>query len=193
MKNGEEKASYGKCHRCLVFFDGSNVYNRLKELGIVSTSLYDFHGLAEYLVGDGKLVSCNYFVGVVRARQDDARGQELRHKQQKLFNHLLSQNFIIERGYLLETNGRYHEKGVDVKMAVDLLVGAYENAYDSVLLLSSDTDIIPAIKKVEQLGKSVVYVGFEHRPSIALQREASAYRILRKGEVQRFVYKKSLE
>lgn len=78
----------------------------------------------------------------------------------------------------MNTNGAYHEKGVDVQLAVDLLVGAYEKSYDTAILISSDTDLIPAIKKVQQLGKKIEYIGFAHQPSIALQRIARCTQLL---------------
>lgn len=134
-----------------------------------------------------------YYVGVVRAKPNDVKGQQLRAGQVGLFNFLRSpqQCFVIRRGYLMNNNGKYHEKGVDVQLAVDLLVGAYENTYDTAIILSSDTDLIPAIKKVKGLGKSVEYIGFAHRPTIALQTHATLSRLLIKEEIENFVFKPS--
>ena len=89
----------------------------------------------------------------------------------------------------MNNDGKYHEKGVDVQLAVDLLVGAYENSYDTAILLSSDTDLIPAIKKVKELGKAVEYIGFAHKPTIALQTHATLSRLLIQEEIEAFVSK----
>ena len=89
----------------------------------------------------------------------------------------------------MNNDGKYHEKGVDVQLAVDLLVGAYENTYDTAILLSSDTDLIPAIKKAKELGKAVEYIGFAHKPTIALQTHATLSRLLIQEEIETFVYK----
>ena len=89
----------------------------------------------------------------------------------------------------MNNNGKYHEKGVDVQLAVDLLVGAYENTYDTAIILSSDTDLIPAIKKVREIGKSVEYIGFAHHPTIASQTHATLSRLLIKEEIENFVFK----
>ena len=62
----------------------------------------------------------------------------------------------------------FHEKGVDVNIAVDMLVAAYENLCDRLYLVSSDTDLIPAIAKAQEKGKTVVYVAFSHQVSKAL-------------------------
>lgn len=87
----------------------------------------------------------------------------------------------------MKSDGVYHEKGVDVKLAVDLLVGAYEDIYDEAIVISSDTDLIPAIDKSRQLGKSVEYIGFAHQPSLALQRYSTLSRLLIKEEFLPFV------
>ena len=89
----------------------------------------------------------------------------------------------------MKNDGVYHEKGVDVKLAVDLLVGAYDDLYDSAILISSDTDLIPAIQKVKHLGKHVEYIGFAHQPSFGMQRFASLSRLLIKEDIEPFAVK----
>ncbi len=89
----------------------------------------------------------------------------------------------------MENDGVYHEKGVDVKLAIDLLIGAYENLYDSAILISSDTDLIPAIKKVKFLKKEVEYIGFAHQPSFGLQKAVNLSRLLIKEDLENFVDK----
>lgn len=77
-----------------------------------------------------EIISCCYYVGAIRAKNGDALSQSMRSEQQKLFSHLKNQGLLVKPGYLMENNGRYHEKGVDVQIAVDLLVGAYDDLYD---------------------------------------------------------------
>lgn len=89
----------------------------------------------------------------------------------------------------MKSDGKYHEKGVDVQMAVDLLVGAYEDKYDVAIIISSDTDLIPAMEKVKNLGKEVEYIGFAHKPSLALQKYATLSRLLIKDELEPFIFK----
>lgn len=40
------------------------------------------------------------------------------------------------------------EKGIDVRLAIDLIRLAYENAYDVAIVFSADTDLLPAIEAV---------------------------------------------
>jgi len=50
------------------------------------------------------------------------------------------------------------EKGVDVMLVADMIRGAYQNKYETALLLSGDADFIPAVELVQFLGKEVVNV-----------------------------------
>jgi len=78
---------------------------------------------------------------------------------------------------------------VDVKIAVDLIVGAYDNIYDTAILISSDTDLIPAIKKIRHLGKKVQYVGFSHQPSFGLLKYTNFSKLLLKDDLKPFIFK----
>lgn len=180
-----------KNERIRVYIDGSNFYFKMKSPPLQFRNLikFNYHGLCHWLARGRALVGCNYYIGVVRADFSNTKGQQLRKEQQKLFAHLRSaeQGFTIKRGYLMNNNGVYHEKGVDVQMAVDLLSDAYDNLYDTAILISSDTDLIPAIKKVIRRGKQVEYIGFSHQPSLALQKCATLSRLLIKDEVQPFI------
>lgn len=174
--------------RVAIFIDGSNFYYKLKNIGISNTTYFQYGAFASWLALDREIIAKRYYVGVVRAKENDEKGQRMRKNQRRLFNNLSSAKcgFIVERGYLLKNDGTYHEKGVDVKMAVDLLVGAYEDLYDVAILISSDTDLIPAIEKVRALGKEVEYVGFSHQPSLGLIKNASETKLLTKNEVEQF-------
>lgn len=50
---------------------------------------------------------------------------------------------------------QYVEKEVDTRMAVDLVRLAYRNEYDVAYILSADSDFIPAVEAVRELGKTV--------------------------------------
>lgn len=185
------KNNFVKTQKVAIYIDGSNFYFKLKSssINIVNIAKFDYRGFANWLARDREIISCRYYVGVVKAKENDKKAQKLRKNQQKLFSHLTlpQQNFIIKRGYLMKNDNVYHEKGVDVKIAVDLVVGAYENIYDIAILISSDTDLIPAIKKVRHLGKQVEYIGFAHQPSFALQKNANLSRLLIKEEISQFM------
>jgi len=54
------------------------------------------------------------------------------------------------------------EKKVDIKIAVDIISLAYENAYDTALLVSGDGDFVPVVKKVKELDKNLEVWAFRY-------------------------------
>ena len=46
-------------------------------------------------------------------------------------------------------------KGDDIYLSTDMVSLAYENIYDTAVLVSGDGDFVPAIKRVQKLGKKV--------------------------------------
>lgn len=175
--------------KSIILIDGSNFYFKLKSFGIVDQLSFDYQGFAKYLAGKSDLVSATYYIGKVRT--DETKKSHILHKnQQRLFTVLRKNKCIYKLGYLLKNDGRYHEKGVDVQLAVDLLVAAYENIADRIILVSSDTDLIPAIRKAQAMGKVVEYIGFSYQKSIALVAECKESRLLKLEDIERFLDKK---
>ena len=140
--------------RCTVFIDGSNFYFKLKDLQMQNLLKFDFSGFAKMLSGTDKLVSTTYYVGKVRT-DGSTKSKQLQADQQKLLTHLKKHEVKYSLGYLMKSDGNYHEKGVDVNIAVDMMVATYENLCDLIILVSSDTDLLPAIIKASQKGKRV--------------------------------------
>jgi uncharacterized LabA/DUF88 family protein len=174
--------------RVQIFVDGSNLYHRLREC-IPSRNLLQFQygAFVHWIVGARELAGKTYYIGVVRAAPDDARAQALRRDQQRLFAALSRGGWGISRGFILRSDGGFHEKGVDVQMAVDLLAGAYEDRYDVAVLVSSDTDLIPALTKVRAMKKKVEYIGFSHKPSLGLITNSDIRRLLTADDLTPFV------
>ena len=66
------------------------------------------------------------------------------------------------------------------------MVLKHQNKYDTAIVVSSDTDLIPGIIRAKELGKKIEYIGFSHRPSFAMQRYANLSRLLSKIELEQF-------
>ncbi|MFZ2153132.1 MAG: NYN domain-containing protein [Microgenomates group bacterium] len=175
--------------RVLVIIDGSNFFHKLIDLKFPQKGLMNFRYdlFIKDLVADKKLTEVRYHVGAVRTEVGNTKSFRLFKEQRKLTGNLNKQNIKVVFGYLLKNDGVYHEKGVDVNMSVDMLVGAYEETYDTLVLISSDTDLIPAIKKVKDLGKKVEYFGFSHKPSFALMRFASESKLWGVKELEKYL------
>ena len=172
--------------KCVVLIDGSNFYFKLKEFKFNSPLLnFNFSSFLKFLAGEDKIVFSKYFIGAVRTDGTE-RTQKLFNNQRKLFSVLKENGVNYVLGYLLKSDGKFREKGVDVNIAVDILVAVYENLCDKIILVSSDTDLIPAIKRARQKGKEVEYVGFSRQPSLALIANCASSRLLTKEDLVKY-------
>ncbi len=59
-------------------------------------------------------------------------------------------------GALRGLKRKARQKGVDVQIAVDMLVGAFGGAYDVAVLLAGDADFIPVVEEVKRRSVMVV-------------------------------------
>lgn len=172
--------------KIFVAIDGSNFYKRLKDLGIPGLLDFNYMAFAKWLTRKGQLKECVYYVGQIREELANPKSKSLKRNQDRLFSRLRKQDVTIKTGYILKTNSKYHEKGVDVQIAVDICMKAVRNEYDRLILVSSDTDLIPAVKEVKNLGKIVEYVGFDVNPSFAMMRFSSSRTLLKKEDLLPF-------
>ncbi len=162
------------------------MYHRLKELQLQNLSIFNYQALIQQIVNKDKLIAVKYYIGAIRAKEGNPKGKRLRKNQRRFLGNLQKQGFEIGFGHMLKTD-KYHEKGVDVLLAADMLIGAYEDLYDKIILISSDTDLLPAINKTKELGKTVEYIGFSHKPSHAMIANCSSSFLLRKQDLERFL------
>ena len=172
--------------RIVILVDGSNMYHYLRGLKFRGILSFDYKAFAHFLARGRHIVSATYYIGKVRPQGGDAKGEELRRAQQRLFAYLHVAGWHIEYGHMLKNNGVFQEKGVDVHMAVDLVTGAYDDRYDTAVLVSSDTDLIPAVHSVRSKKKKVEYIGFAHRPSFGLMKNVSLTTTLRREDLKGF-------
>ncbi len=212
-----------------VFIDGANFYHLvLKKLGI-DEALFDFDKFAVFLANGRKIseMGKRFYIGSVPEKEGDIKSKEAMAKQTSLFTILKSADWEIKTSKLrkrteeipidgrvfdyknLQKLGiksikfeRLREKGVDVKLATDLIVGAVDGQYDTAILVSSDSDLIPAIDWVRhRKQKKVEYIGFSiadeinpeksTNPLISLIKKTDIKRTLVVSDLSPFI-KKSL-
>ena len=64
----------------------------------------------------------------------------------------------------------YEVKGDDIYLANDMLVGAYENLYDTAILISGDEDFIPVVNTLKRLDKRIENAFFMQTSSKKLRK-----------------------
>jgi len=116
------------------------------------------------------------------------KSEELIKLQRKLRNTLINQGyeFIIAGNVRAQSVGSrvvFREKGVDVKIAVDLVSLACDKKLDTAILCSSDSDLQPAITELRKRMVEVVYLGFETNPNKGLVYTTNKTILLRNPEI----------
>ena len=176
--------TYYMSEKVAIFVDGGNLYRSLKDHGIFPNKRFDYSQFVTHLLRQRSLAWKAYYVGIVRNHDNTTKSQKMVEGQQKFLSNLQTQGFNIERGRIVYDH-KIREKGVDVKIAIDLVVGAFENTYDTAVVVSSDTDLLPAIKYVLSRGKKVEYVGFATRPSLGMSKECSLSVLLLQEDIDK--------
>jgi uncharacterized LabA/DUF88 family protein len=172
-----------------VFIDGNNLANKLKEMNIKNFNQFDYWQFILSLTGNVKPKYIGYYVGQIRKEVNNPKSVQLFAKQQKLFTYLQTNvpHLQIIRGHIQKFNQRYQEKGVDVRLALDVFKHITDFNFHKAIILSSDTDLLPVVKMVQNMKNKVVeYVGFSHQPARALWKECKVGKLLKRKEVQGF-------
>lgn len=157
----------------LVIFDGSNFYHSAKKINpSIHLTNFEYRNFVESIT-NSKNNQIEYYVGEIKANHRNQKAILLQSQQLRLFSTLEKQGIRIIKGYMLKSGGVYHEKGVDVQIAIRIMKGAFLNDYDTCYLISSDSDLLPAIEEAKQLRKEIIYVAFAGKISNALRANCS--------------------
>lgn len=87
--------------------------------------------------------------------------------------YLRAREVECEQGH---TSWKLTEKGVDVGLAVRIVAEA--NPDTEIVVVSADTDLLPAFKAATKLGAKLIHIGYEYRPIASLSRAANATRTI---------------
>lgn len=150
-----------------VFIDGSNFYKSCaRNLGRTDVNLTAF---ASTLVGPTRSLVRTYYYTVVLPPDADPAAIK---GQQGFLNALKKMPYLEPRfGKLVKREDecqschakheRWQEKGVDMRIGVDMLSLASKNNYDVAVLVSGDGDLREAVQAVKELGKHVEVATFK--------------------------------
>ena len=136
-----------------VYIDGSNLVGSLQRRGW--PAFIDLEYLAGQLVNNDKLVHILYSFS---SPHPDIL-EDIKVEQQR-YHDILRTMPSISLGEGWRSPPEYIEKAVDVKLAINLVMMARNNDYDVAYLVTSDSDLAPAVDMAREIGKEVVYVYF---------------------------------
>lgn len=151
-----------------VFYDGnyflhvSNYYNYVHPLKrrLSIAGLHDFirQQVAIAEGGDFNLcpiVDAHYFRGRINAQEAAQRGNQLYYE--RVFDDILMSEGVVTHYFPLKSfHGKREEKSVDVYLALEAYERAISGKIDVLVLISSDGDFVPLIRKVNAMGIKVM-------------------------------------
>jgi len=157
--------------RVALFIDGSNFYHGLK--ANFGRTRVDFYKFATLLRGENRKLIRIYYYNAPHKKEID----EEKYKSQQKFFSLLERTPYLELklGRLEPRGDTFIEKGVDILLAVDMLKYAYDDTYDTAILVSGDGDFAAAVNAVKDRGKHVEHAYFKDAPSVALRKACDKY------------------
>jgi len=159
--------------RVAIFIDGSNFY-KCKESELPGRT-FDYAEFRDLLTADRDLVRVYYY----NAPLDPSFDKQKYKEQQKFFDYLRHLDYFeVKLGKLVRRGGRYAQKGVDVRLAVDMVGFAASDLYDVAVLVSGDGDFADAVQHVKNLGKHVENAFFNTGRSRDLSGKADRFVLL---------------
>jgi uncharacterized LabA/DUF88 family protein len=183
--------------KTILLIDGENFIHKVKEIlesAGKATSIVEAKDIdIEILFNNpliGLAISSKIFYGAKLHYHQDTptKSEKLIKSQRKLINNLkkYGYDFIMAgnvRGQKIDNRVIFREKGVDVRIAVDMVSLACDKKVKSIILCSSDSDLQPAIAEVKKRGVEVIYLGFENKPNKGLTFTTDRTILLRNSEV----------
>jgi uncharacterized LabA/DUF88 family protein len=190
--------------RRIVLIDGENLTYGLRKL-LNEDARYDkaprsvlngysFRKLIEELLEDEKPNEILWFGARLRRYDNNdqilAKSEAAIALQAGFVNMLQAQKItFIKVGYLRAResepcnscgNSEWNlvEKGVDVGLAVRMLQEA--NPDTEIVVMSADTDLLPALRAARKMGAKIMHIGYEHQPIAALSTNSDVTRLITK-------------
>ncbi len=185
----------------ILLIDGENFIYKLEDVlrerkidkNKIDLATVDFNGLFEAPLKDFKPTRKIFYAAKLRMYEETRKKTELLIKfQRKLRNTLIKQGFefvIAGNVRAQKVNGKlvFKEKGVDVKIAVDMVSLACDKKIKTAILCSSDSDLQPAIKELRKRDVEIIYLGFELNPNKGLTATTNRTILFRNSEVVELV------
>jgi uncharacterized LabA/DUF88 family protein len=177
-----------------VFIDGENMRHRLVEVLLGAGKINDaedyFKTDIRNLVADALHETpeeISYYT--TRIRQPDFEIPErlkdeitsIQESHRRWIAELTNQGVRVVKAGLLKVHANapcYHcgrrtmvlqEKGVDVRMATEMVMAAVHDVVKTIVVLSSDADMIPALEVVKRAGTKIIYMCFVEEENQALK------------------------
>ena len=188
-----------------LYIDGQNFLARIRTIlrrgGEAETDItkFDFWGLLNHIFKDEKVdLATIYFAKLHAEERTKEKSEELILREAALKERLEQQGIRYVTGGAVRTRVRgeevsFEEKGVDVKIAVDMLVDAIDQHVDTIIVGSSDSDLQPVVAALKARKVKVIYLGFQARRNRGLAATTDRTVLISNEDVQRFYPKNGVQ
>jgi len=185
----------------ILFIDGENFIYKIEEVlksknvkkESIDIASLDFNKFFELPLRDFKINRKIFYSAKLHFYPETKdKSNELIKNQRKLKNNLIKQGFEYitagnVRGQKITVDHKtkiiFREKGVDVRIAVDLVTLACDKEIKTAILCSSDSDLQPAVKEAKNRNIEIVYLGFEANPNKGLTYTTNRTILFRNSEI----------
>ncbi len=97
--------------------------------------------------------------------QGTPKGNALYTQTQKFHNKLRSlKDFEVKLGKLQQINGKFIQKGVDMRLGIDLIQMSMKRQIDKAILITADSDFEYAVEKAQEAGIKISLAYFPSSP-----------------------------
>jgi len=145
--------------KTIFYVDGFNLYFGIKTSGWNNLKWIDINLLAQNLIKPNqKIVEVNYFTSRVRNAPDKEKRQityleALEHYSRVNIYYGKYQPNIITCYSCGHSYSSPNEKMTDVNIAVKMLIDAFQNKFDTAILISGDSDLVPPVREIKKYFK----------------------------------------
>ncbi len=174
--------------KVMVYIDGFNLYFGIKDQ-FPALKWLDVHSLGQSLLEPNQILAgVKYFTARISGNPQKVGRQNtyLRALQttptQLIYGHYKSSTATCTNcGHLRTKN---EEKMTDVNIAVTILVDALDDVYDTAILISGDSDLVPPISVVKDKFKKRVVIAFPpNRSNNSISRAANGFFYLNRSKL----------
>jgi uncharacterized LabA/DUF88 family protein len=148
--------------RVMMFIDGGYLREGFKRIyGHDEINFPDLFSLLKNFAFEERrrpeVIRAYYYDAIIDPEQDLGE-----YKKQKAYFSGIEQNavFEVKLARLKDTQKGRKQKGVDVKLAVDMITKAFLNHYDIAVFLGGDDDFLDLVKAVKDLTDKRIYGAF---------------------------------
>ena len=136
--------------RISIFIDNSNIFKGFKKYNIKA----DYEKLKNEITRSRELHGIYLYEGVVHP---------IKPGKKKWYNDLkLISGYTVKTSFDKQMDNGVIEKKVDLQMAIDIISLAYEDKYDTAVIVTGDGDFEPVIEKLKEMDKKVELWAFRY-------------------------------